>query len=88
MTDVEFIASCHKAKLPPESLELMLRLRRLVVTGQDFASPEIWAALIHDAQREAPQVVAEFLDFHAELLTRGRAHFTASWPASAKAAGL
>lgn len=89
MTDADFIASCHKAKLPPESLELMLRLRRLVVTSQDFASPEIWAVLIRDAQREAPLVVAEFRDFHAALLARGRAHFTTSWgETAAKKAGL
>lgn len=89
MTDADFIASCHKAKLPPESLDLLIRVRRLVVTGQDFASPEIWAALIRNAQREAPLVVAEFRDFHAELLARGRAHFTASWgETAAKKAGL
>lgn len=87
MTDTEFIAACHQAKLPQESLDLMLRLRRLAINGQDFAAPEIWAELIRNAQQEAGQVLPEFRDFHAEVLARGLAHFTENWPTTAAKAG-
>lgn len=88
MTDTEFIAACHTARLPPESTELTIRVRRLAVNGQDFAAPEIWAELIRNAQQEAPQVAVEFRDFHAEVLARGLAHFKENWPTTATKAGL